>query len=339
MWFGKKKKTEEIFSEAPEEGNLWQRLVRDFHSKELKKRLKDMGLRRVECYSDGTVDIQGFYGDFAVNVQIDPDEIALGINEDEPDCDEIYTYDSIPDGDFYGFLKRRLDFYEKGEALPSSKEPREGLEPMADFFAARAEGYDEHMLSEVEGCKEGYPLMASLLPKSTRSLLDLGCGTGLELDEIFKRFPDLWVTGIDLSRDMMDRLKQKHPQKNLMLICGDYFRVDFNDRFDAAVSFESLHHFTPEAKKKLYRKVCESLKDGGVYIECDYMVDTQEEQERYFAEYDRLKAEQKLPEGYYHYDTPCTVENEIKLLQQAGFASVEQVFRKGGTCMLVAKKG
>lgn len=213
------------------------------------------------------------------------------------------------------------------------------LEPMADFFAARLEGYDEHMLAEVEGCREGYPLMASLLPKDIGRVLDLGCGTGLELDEIFKRFPSLAVTGIDLSDAMLNRLKEKHPQKNLTLICGDYFEVPFGEDFDGALSFESLHHFTPEAKGKLYRKLFRALTDGGVYLECDYMVDTQAEQDLYFAELARMKKEQNLPEGYYHYDTPCTVETQISLLRQAGFSSVDRVFRKGGTCMLMAKKG
>ena len=51
------------------------------------------------------------------------------------------------------------------------------LEKMSDFFAARTEMYDEHMLCEVEGCKEGYKKMAGLVPSDCESLLDLGCGT------------------------------------------------------------------------------------------------------------------------------------------------------------------
>ena len=39
-------------------------------------------------------------------------------------------------------------------------------------------------------------------------VLDLGCGTGLELDEIFRYFPDLAVTGIDLTREMLQQLKK-----------------------------------------------------------------------------------------------------------------------------------
>lgn len=111
------------------------------------------------------------------------------------------------------------------------------MEKMSDFFAARVEGYDEHMLTEVAGCKEGYAEMARLVPISCKTLLDLGCGTGLELDEIFKKLPDLDVTGIDLTQAMLDKLKQKHPDKSLNLICGSYFDVPFGSEKNMTVRF------------------------------------------------------------------------------------------------------
>jgi cyclopropane fatty-acyl-phospholipid synthase-like methyltransferase len=213
------------------------------------------------------------------------------------------------------------------------------LETMSDFFTARVNGYDEHMLRDVEGCKEGYPLMASLIPADTRRLLDLGCGTGLELDEIFKLYPDLDVTGVDMTAAMLDQLKAKHPDKKLTLICDDYFKADFGGTYDCAVSFETMHHFTQEKKIALYRKICEALTSDGVYIECDYMADTQEQEDYFFAELARMRAEQGIPEDVFvHYDTPCTIANQIAMLKDAGFAAVEQVMRIGGTCMLVAKK-
>ena len=71
-------------------------------------------------------------------------------------------------------------------------------------------------------------------------LLDLGCGTGLELEEIFRRFPDLSVTGIDMTASMLEKLRQKALSPRLKLICGDYFSVNFGrEAFDAAVSFQS----------------------------------------------------------------------------------------------------
>ncbi len=214
------------------------------------------------------------------------------------------------------------------------------LEKMADFFADRIEMYDEHMLTEVEGCKEGYKKMASLIPDDTEALLDLGCGTGLELDEIFLLYPDIEVTGIDLSDVMLGRLRQKHPDKKLNLVCGDYFEENLGEnKFDCAVSFQTMHHFPKEKKLSLYQKINASLKEKGIYIECDYMVLTQEEENLWFSENERLRRENGITDdGYYHYDTPCTVENQITLLKEAAFSKVTQVFRMENTTMLVAEK-
>ena len=214
------------------------------------------------------------------------------------------------------------------------------LEPMADFFAARTEGYDQHMLANVEGCKEAYPLIAGLVPKNAVRLLDLGCGTGLELDYILPRFPELQVMGIDLTKPMLEALERKHPDKNLHLICGDYFTIDFGkETFDCAVSVESLHHFSKERKLALYRRIQAALTSGGCYIECDYMVDTQAEENLHFAESARLRQTQGLcQDSYFHFDTPCTVETQLALLREAGFARVEHLFRKGGTSVILAAK-
>ena len=214
------------------------------------------------------------------------------------------------------------------------------LETMSDFFTARTDMYDEHMLTEVEGCKEGYIKMASLVPQETKTLLDLGCGTGLELDEIFKLHSHVKVTGIDLTSSMLDKLREKHPNRDMILICGDYFKEPFGvDIFECAVSFQTMHHFPKDKKLSLYKKLFDSLKDGGMYIECDYMVLTQEEEDHWFSENARLRREQGIVgDEFYHYDTPCTVDNQAELLKKAGFSSVEQVFRVENTTMLVAKK-
>ena len=51
------------------------------------------------------------------------------------------------------------------------------LEKMSDFFDKRKVGYDEHMLCNVEGCRNGYAVLASLISESAETILDLGCGT------------------------------------------------------------------------------------------------------------------------------------------------------------------
>lgn len=214
------------------------------------------------------------------------------------------------------------------------------LEKMNDFFAARIDGYDEHMLKNVEGCAAAYTELSKYLPKNCKSLLDLGCGTGLELEKIFNIFPALRVTGIDLTAEMLEELKRKYAGKELNLICGDYFTVTFEGApFSAAVSFQTMHHFVKKDKLRLYKKIYAALEQGGVYIECDYMVSSQAEEDALLNENIKLRKEQNIsPEELYHFDIPCTVQNQILLLEQAGFSEVREVFRQGNTTIIVAQK-
>jgi len=214
------------------------------------------------------------------------------------------------------------------------------LEKMDDFFAARIDVYDEHMLNEVEGCKEGYIKMAELIPDDTETILDLGCGTGLELDEIFKRLPNVSVVGIDLTQAMLDKLREKHPDKHIELICGNYFDVHLGEnRFDIAISFQTMHHFSHAEKVELYRKIHRALRPKGQYIECDYMVTEQSVEDELFAENARIRREMNIPEGeLYHFDTPCTIDNQIAMVKKAGFSSANMVWRMENTTIIVAKK-
>ena len=146
------------------------------------------------------------------------------------------------------------------------------LERMDCFFEARLDGYDEHMRRDIESADEFYPFTAERLPAAPNCrILDLGCGTGLELEELFLRNPSAKVTGIDLSQGMLSALKKKFVDRDVSLIVGSYFSVPFGvDAFDAAVSVESLHHFTKEEKIPLYAKLCRALKKNGYFILTDY---------------------------------------------------------------------
>ncbi|MBE6648937.1 MAG: class I SAM-dependent methyltransferase, partial [Ruminococcaceae bacterium] len=61
--------------------------------------------------------------------------------------------------------------------------------------------YDEHMMTNIEYASEFYPFTAKQLPTAENcQVLDLGCGTGLELQEYYTLNPSAKVTGIDLSQ-------------------------------------------------------------------------------------------------------------------------------------------
>ena len=215
------------------------------------------------------------------------------------------------------------------------------LEKMDDFFAKRVTDYDEHMLNNIEGSEEFYDYTASLLPKDFKSkILDLGCGTGLELEKYFSLNPDAYVTAIDLSVAMLNKLKEKFSDKNIEIILGSYFDVPFGEfKYDGAVSVESLHHFTKEEKLTLYKKLFLALKPNGYFILTDYFAITEDLEKELFDNLRKIKKEQNIKDGeFYHYDTPLTVDHEMEILKKAGFKKVEMLKKWGNTCTIKAEK-
>lgn len=215
------------------------------------------------------------------------------------------------------------------------------LEKMSDFFENRLDGYDEHMLRDIESAEIFYPYTANQLPKEKDcTILDLGCGTGLELEFYFKLNPTARVTGIDLCVPMLDRLKEKFADKQIKLIVGSYFDVPLGANiYAAAVSVESLHHFTKEIKIPLYKKLYSALKENGYFVLTDYFAPDDSYETFYFSELARLKREAGISDSdFYHYDTPLTVAHETEALNAGGFRRVEIKQNWGNTYTLIAYK-
>lgn len=102
------------------------------------------------------------------------------------------------------------------------------LERMGAFFDHRIDGYDEHQLNCIASAREFYPFTAGCLPRGKAvSVLDLGCGTGLELEAYFQLNPTAKVTGVDLAPGMLAALKRKFSSRDISLILGSYFDVPF----------------------------------------------------------------------------------------------------------------
>lgn len=209
-------------------------------------------------------------------------------------------------------------------------------EEMSAFFERRLDGYEDKM----SVWKSSYETFAGLLPANCREVLDLGCGTGLELDEIWKRDPDVAVTGVDLCRSMLDKLLEKHADKKLTTVCRDYFEHDFgHDRWDAVISFESLHHFLPERKEGLYRKICGGLKDGGTFLLGDYIACCDEEEALLRGVYLEKRKRFAIPDSrFIHFDVPLTLEHEKALLESAGLVVREVLDDPDGATILIARK-
>lgn len=180
------------------------------------------------------------------------------------------------------------------------------------FFNEKIDSYDDVHSTYMETKKT----LADNLDKNVQKVLDLGAGTGLELIHLFELYPNVKVTVIDITENMLAELKKRSFSNHVTAICGDFFEVEFGEDYDAVVSTSALHHFKQEEKETLYKKVYNCLKENGQFINCDKIALTKEIQEQ------RLFELEHNIENYKHIDTPLTVENEMAILEKAGFVDI-----------------
>ncbi|MFI9112683.1 class I SAM-dependent methyltransferase [Streptomyces venezuelae] len=110
-------------------------------------------------------------------------------------------------------------------------------------------------------------------------VLDLACGTGSITDRLLKRFPEATSTGVDLD-------------PALLAIAEGYFdgdeRVTFvtadlkdpawaarlpHDSYDAVLTATALHWLHSEPLTALYGQLAGLVRDGGVFMNADHMID------------------------------------------------------------------
>jgi tRNA (cmo5U34)-methyltransferase len=174
-----------------------------------------------------------------------------------------------------------------------------------------------------------YDRIALMMPHSgdAPKLLDIGIGTGHELAAIFKRFPNAHVTGLDASRTMLDALARENAQylDRLELINDSAFLYNLGaQKFDGVLSLATMHHFTIEQRKTLYRSINISLKKGGFYLESDKFVTPSVEILLQMEHRDALGS--KDPDVFHlvqHMDIPVAIGHAKKLLREAGFSEVK----------------
>ena len=109
--------------------------------------------------------------------------------------------------------------------------------------------------------------ISSLIHKfssDTSSLLDIGCGTGRHV-ELFSQM-GLRVSGLDRSKDMISRAKQRNP--DIDFYRGDLCKVRLGKKFDVVSAlFHVVSYLTTEDELQLaFTNIREHLNPGGLFV-------------------------------------------------------------------------
>ena len=201
----------------------------------------------------------------------------------------------------------------------------DGVENLSEFFNGTAHLWDAKF---GDNYTDLHVETAAQLPATDEAIaiLDVGCGTGLAFEHIFKRAPNAKLTGLDQAPRMLDEIRRKYGDRLGQIELVESSCLEWPAAlagFDFAVSNLTTHHFAPDIKKGVYRDIRSALKDGGVYIEGDQAVSPEMEADglRLFNEWIA-----KLPDGErgaWNYDVTLATDTNMRLMREAGFTECE----------------
>lgn len=125
------------------------------------------------------------------------------------------------------------------------------------FFDERAGEWDAGMVRSDE--KIGRILDNAKVTAGSR-VLDIACGTGVLIGDYLRRNVES-VTAVDISPEMIRIAREKFPQENVTVLCGDASQAHFPALFDCIVIYNAFPHF-PEPER-LIAHLAELLTTGG----------------------------------------------------------------------------
>ena len=96
--------------------------------------------------------------------------------------------------------------------------------------------------------------------RSGSAVLDVACGTGVLIPDYLAR-DVASVTGVDISPEMVKIAREKFPQENVTILCGDIEQLPLEEKFDCVMVYNAFPHF-PEPER-LIRVLAGHLKPGG----------------------------------------------------------------------------
>ena len=183
-------------------------------------------------------------------------------------------------------------------------------------------------------------------------VIDIGTGTGFQVDCLLHAFPDLRIIAIDGAQQMVDLARTRLGPlaqrvdfrigdfRDLSALCGDVGAVD------AVVSAYALHHLSSGEKLEVLRVAHGWLKPGGWFLNADLTLAEDNELEE-FAQRLRVRGIVQRANGRDHRfadvkttrqfldelernegDQPICSAEDLRILHEAGFAHVTTFWRE-----------
>ncbi len=194
--------------------------------------------------------------------------------------------------------------------------------------------------------------MARDFAQAGTALYDLGCATGTTfalLDPVLD--PSIAFVGVDNSAEMLAKAKEKlapvAKRRTLDLECADLNGMRPLRNASFVVMILTLQFVRPLHRERVAKKIYDGMNDRGAFILIEKLTAQDSGINRLFIDYyHQLKGRQgytdmeiaQKREALENVLIPYRIEENIDLLRNAGFRSVESFFRWYNFCGILATK-
>jgi trans-aconitate methyltransferase len=204
--------------------------------------------------------------------------------------------------------------------------------------------YDARIRTFIPDYEEMLEVAARLIDADTRTIVDLGIGTGAFAQRCLQRAPRAAIVGLDADSEVLKLARVRLPD-SASFLCTTFDEAKL-PKCDVVIASFALHHIrTRSAKAKFYKRIASSLRDGGqaISVDCYPAGDRRLARQQHDAwkvhlmkSYSERQSQDYLVE-WAHEDVYVPLNDEVQLMSGAGL-KVEIIWRRDAFAVLRGRK-
>jgi tRNA (cmo5U34)-methyltransferase len=215
---------------------------------------------------------------------------------------------------------------------------------VAAHLGIKLADYDARIRTFIPDYEEMLAVAGVAIPARTRTIVDLGIGTGALSARCLASAPAARVVGIDVDPAIV-ALAARRLRDRATFATGSFLRAPL-PRCDAAVASFSLHHVrTRAAKAALYRRIHAALRPRGLFISVDCQPASdpavrRAQRQAWLAHLRRAYTAARsaaLLDAWASEDVYVPLDAELALMRRSGFR-VDVLWRRGAFAVLRAAR-
>lgn len=232
-----------------------------------------------------------------------------------------------------------------------SRERQDKMASIRNDFHVRSDAYDADIIRLVPGYREMLLAAIDSLPfedGAAPRVVDLGTGTGALSQRLLDRFPDAHLLCVDMTEGMLQKAKERFAgYSHVSYLLKDFYELEMPTGQDAVIASLSLHHLiTDDDKRSFYGKVHQALRPGGIFVNADAVLSSDEWVESLYKRKWREFMSQSLDgngveevmERHRREDSLPVLSDQLRWLNEVGFSKTDVIWKNYMGAVVWARK-